>query len=85
MKARVPARSASEGLNPSTVGMNPGESEDPGRGGARGAQDERVAHHRAHREPAQHGPLGAEAGALEQASWKATRLASDSSKLTGSV
>ena len=42
------------------------EREDPGRRRAVGAQAERVAHHRAHREAAEHRPLRRDAGALPQ-------------------
>ena len=42
------------------------EREDPRRRGAVGAEPERVGHHRAHREAAEHGPPGRDPGALPQ-------------------
>ena len=42
------------------------EGEDPGGRRAVGTEPERVAHHRAHREAAEHGALGRDAGALPQ-------------------
>ena len=47
-------------------GDEPGEGKDPRRRRPVGAEPERVAHHRPHREAAEHGALGADARALEQ-------------------
>ena len=47
-------------------GDEPGEGEYPGGRGPVGAEPERVAHHGAHREAAEHGLRGTQAGALPQ-------------------
>ena len=66
MNARVPVRSASEGCQPSTVGTKPEKARMPAGAGRSRAEPERVAHHRAHREAAEHRPLRRRAGALPQ-------------------
>ena len=65
MNTRVHSRPASSGCQPSTVGTKPENARIPP-GPAGGAEPERVAHHRAHREAAEHGPLRTEPRALPQ-------------------
>ena len=66
MKTRVPVRLGQVRL-PALHGRDEAaEREDAGRRGAVGAEAERVAHHRAHREAAQHRALGADARALPE-------------------
>ena len=66
MNARRPCRSASEGCQPSTVGTKPEKDEQPRRRRPLARQPERVAHHRAHRESAEHGPLRPDARPLPE-------------------
>ena len=63
MNTAVLARSAGAGSQPSTVGMKPENARIPAGAGRSGP---RVAHHRAHREPAENRALGGQARALPQ-------------------
>ena len=66
MNARRSRRSEVVGVQPSTVGMNPEKARIPAGGGPVGAEPERVAHHRAHREAAEDRLLRGQSGALPE-------------------
>jgi len=51
---------------PSTLGMKPEKARIPPGAGRSAPRAERVAHHRAHRESAEHGVCGRDAGALPE-------------------
>ncbi len=66
MNTGRPRRPARSGSHPATVGMKPDKREDPRRHGPRAVQPQRVAHHCAHREPAQHRLCGRQPRARPQ-------------------